>query len=194
MLPPTPPLFLTVPTTFMFFFHVQITTTAHTQDFSKHVLDHSAAVESPALRPPGCPLRAYGCCACGALRATATAVTTTTTTATARISSSTAAAATLDTTRREVGVGGEGSGDNPGGLEHGCSARPLRREEEEGIEEQEEGVGVGDGRKEKGLGEAAQERGHIHGNPGRCPWYRVVCKSCEREVRASSVFFVNKSC
>ncbi|CAN0546633.1 unnamed protein product, partial [Ectocarpus sp. 12 AP-2014] len=45
----------------------------HVAEFSRHLLGHSAASESPALNPPGCPLRAYGCLAC---RATPSATTT----------------------------------------------------------------------------------------------------------------------
>ncbi|CAN0324264.1 unnamed protein product, partial [Ectocarpus sp. 8 AP-2014] len=45
----------------------------HVAEFGRHLLGHSAASESPALNPPGCPLRAYGCLAC---RAAPPAITT----------------------------------------------------------------------------------------------------------------------
>ncbi len=36
----------------------------HELEFGEHVLRHSEAADSPALHPPGCALRAYGCRAC----------------------------------------------------------------------------------------------------------------------------------
>lgn len=33
-------------------------------EFADHVFSHSVSAEAPALRPPGCALRAYGCRAC----------------------------------------------------------------------------------------------------------------------------------
>lgn len=37
---------------------------ARNKDFGEHVLSHSVTGDLAAMRPPGCPLRAYGCRAC----------------------------------------------------------------------------------------------------------------------------------
>ncbi|CAN0178410.1 unnamed protein product, partial [Ectocarpus fasciculatus] len=39
------------------------------------------------------------------------------------------------------------------------------------------------GREEAVAGRQGRERGH--NNPGTCPWYRVLCKSCGQEVGGS---------
>ena len=57
------------------------------------MLGHSEAADSPALHPPGCPLRAYGCRACRA------------TTTTAAAAAAAAAAATSYNTSTSNGIG-----------------------------------------------------------------------------------------
>lgn len=48
--------------TFLYCFYV--VRVANGVEFAEHVFSHSVSAEAPALRPPGCALRAYGCRAC----------------------------------------------------------------------------------------------------------------------------------
>lgn len=155
-------------------------------EFGNHVLGHSAAGESWALHPPGCALRAYGCRACRA----------TTTTSTAADGRSRGGCC------GDVGGGGDtisgprrclsGSGGMSHSSEAGAAAVGATATKAVVIA-QGAAAGAGaktmerfaekDGTEKSGAGEeAGGKRGHGHDSPGTCPWYRVVCKSCEQEV------------